>query len=99
MAYVDLKSNWWLSSMTKYATPLQISVNRMKIDNLRSLLFLRSKGQHGPKGQHGVNNLGGISKILNFHPIDLKFEEDLYFTSLNSSSQLFFEVSIDKKST
>ena len=36
-------------------------------------------GQVGPKGQHRpkVNNLVGVSKILNFHPIDLKFEEDL----------------------
>ena len=31
-----------------------------------------------------VNNLGEISEILNFHPIHLKFEEDLYFRSLNS---------------
>ena len=36
-----------------------------------------------------VNNLGDISKILNFHPIDLTFEEDFYFRSLNLTSQLF----------
>ena len=34
-------------------------------------------------------NIGRISKIVNFHPIDLKFEEDLYFTSLNSTGKLF----------
>ena len=39
----------------------------------------RSKGQQRPK----VNNLGEISKMLNFHPIVLKFEEDLQFRSLN----------------
>ena len=33
-----------------------------------------SKGQHRSK----VNNLGEISKFLNFHPIDLKFEDDIY---------------------
>ena len=53
----------------------------------------RSKGQHRPK----VNNLGGISKILNFHPIDLKFEKDLYFRSLNSTNQLVYEVNMDQK--
>ena len=31
----------------------------------------------------------GISKILNFHLIDLKFEEKLYFRTMNSTSQLF----------
>ena len=48
-------------------------------------------GHHGPKGQHRpkVNNKVGISKILNFHQIDLKFEVDLYFRSLNSTRQLF----------
>ena len=35
-------------------------------------------------------NIGRISKIVNFHLNDLKFEEDLYFRSLNSTSQLFF---------
>ena len=45
----------------------------------------RSKGQHRPK----VNSLGEISKILNFHPIDLKFEEDIYFMSLNSTNKYF----------
>ena len=44
--------------------------------------FKRSKGQHRPKG----NKLAKISKILNFHPIDLKFEQDLYFRSLNSTT-------------
>ena len=53
----------------------------------------RSKDQHRLK----VNNLGEISKILNFHPIDLKFEEDLYFRSRNSNNQLFFKVNIDQK--
>ena len=36
-----------------------------------------------------VNNLGGISKILNFHPIDLKFEKDIYFRSLNLTTNYF----------
>ena len=36
-------------------------------------------------------------KILNFHPIDLKFEEDLYFRSRNSTCQLFFEININGK--
>ena len=35
-----------------------------------------------------VNNFGEISKILNFHLIDLKFDKDLYFRSLNSTSEL-----------
>ena len=42
----------------------------------------RSNGQRRPK----VNNFSEISKVLNFHPIDLKFEEDIYFMSLNSTS-------------
>ena len=50
-----------------------------------SLLFLRSKGQHRLK----VNNLSGISKILNFHPTDVKFEEDIYFRSLTSTTNYF----------
>ena len=43
-------------------------------------------GQNRPKGQHRpmVNNFGEISEILNFHPIDLKFEVDLHVRSLNS---------------
>ena len=44
-----------------------------------------SKGQHRPN----VNNFGEISKILNFHPIDLKFEEDIYVGSLNSTTNSF----------
>ena len=35
------------------------------------------------------DNKGRISEIVNFHPIDLKFEENLYFRSLNSISKLF----------
>ena len=42
---------------------------------------------------------GEISKILNFHPIDLKFEEDLYFTSLNSTRQLFSRSTWTKRTT
>ena len=30
-----------------------------------------------------------ISKIDNFHPIDLKFEDDSHFRSMNSTSQFF----------
>ena len=30
-----------------------------------------------------------ISKILNFHPIDLKFEEDLHIRSVNSTNNYF----------
>ena len=45
----------------------------------------RAKGQHRPK----VNNFGEFSKILDFHPIDLKFEENLYFRSLNSTTNYF----------
>ena len=44
-----------------------------------------SKRQHRPK----VNNWGEISKILNFHPIDLKFEEYLYIWSLNLVKYIF----------
>ena len=40
------------------------------------------KGKNRPK----VNNYGGISKILNFQPIDLIFEEDLHISSLNSTT-------------
>ena len=43
-----------------------------------------------------VNNFGGISKILNFHQNDLKFEEDLYFRSLNSEP-IIFEINMDQK--
>ena len=48
-------------------------------------------GQHWPIGQHRtkVNNKGGISKILNFHPIDWKFEEELYIWSMNSPLIIF----------
>ena len=38
---------------------------------------------------HLKDNIGRISKIVNFHPIDLKFEEKLQIWSLNSTSQLF----------
>ena len=34
-------------------------------------------------------NIGLISNIVNFHPIDLKFEEDLYFWSVNSTTNYF----------
>ena len=40
---------------------------------------LRSKGQH----------LSQISKIINFHPIDFKFEEDLHIRSGNSTTNYF----------
>ena len=36
-----------------------------------------------------VINLGGISKILNFHPIDLKFEEELHYLVIEFNHQLF----------
>ena len=45
-----------------------------------------SKGQHRPK----VNNLGAVSKIINFHPIDLKFEQDLHFRWMNSTTYYFW---------
>ena len=35
-------------------------------------------------------NIGRISKIITFHPIDLKFEEDLYCRSLNSTTNYFW---------
>ena len=38
-------------------------------------------GPHWPKGQHRPN-----SKIVNFHPIHLKFEEELHIWSLNSTT-------------
>ena len=34
-------------------------------------------------------NIGRICKIVSFHPIDLKFEEDLHIWSLNSSTTYF----------
>ena len=40
LADVDLKNNWWLNSMTKYATPLQISSHQIKIDNFRNLAYV-----------------------------------------------------------
>ena len=45
----------------------------------------------GPNGQNRpkVDKLGDFSKILNFHPINLKFEEDLYFRLMNSTSESF----------
>ena len=54
----------------------------------KSIVFevKRSKGQHKQK----VNNLGGISKILNFHPIDLKFEEDFANQVTEFNEQVFF---------
>ena len=42
----------------------------------------RSKGHHRPK----VNNFFQISKILNFHLINFKFEDDLHIRSLNSTT-------------
>ena len=33
-------------------------------------------------------NRSHISKVVDFHLIDLKFEDDLYFRSLNSTSEL-----------
>ena len=49
-------------------------------------------GQHEPKGQHRpkFNNYAGISKILNFHASDFKFEEDLHISLLNSTSIYFW---------
>ena len=41
--------------------------------------------------------IGHISKIVNFHLIDLKFEKDLYITLLNSNGQLFLLVNIHQK--
>ena len=143
----DLKNNWWLNSMTKYATPLQISsewdenlgfqkyhlswwpwafvdllvhvdlknncrveFSDMKYKSFATFKSIRWKlriyischwiqlgnyfwGQHGLKGQHRpkVINLGGISKTLNFHPIHLKFEEDLHIRSLNSTTNYFWD--------
>ena len=57
-------------------------------------IVLRSKGQQRPK----VNNIGEVSKILKFHPIDLKFEEDLYFRSMKSTSQLFLRSTSTERS-
>ena len=36
-----------------------------------------------------ISNFSGISKILNFYPIELKFEEDFYVWSLNSTTNCF----------
>jgi len=55
----------------------------------------RSQGQHRPK----VNNLVVISKILNLHPINLKFEKELYCRSLNSTSGLYLRSTKTKSST
>ena len=35
-------------------------------------------------------NIGRISKIVNFHPIDLKFGEELYIWSINSTTDYFW---------
>ena len=44
------------------------------------------------------NKIPGESREeLDFHPIDLKFEEDLYFRSLNSTSELFWRITWMKK--
>ena len=45
-----------------------------------------SKGQHRPK----VNNFGWIPKIVNFHSIDLKFEEELQIWVFNSTNNCFW---------
>ena len=34
-------------------------------------------------------NLGGISKIVNLHPIDLKFEEELHIWSSSTNTNYF----------
>ena len=44
-------------------------------------------------------NIGRISKIVNFQPIDLKFEEDLYFRSQTSTNQLLLMSTLTKRST
>jgi len=49
--------------------------------------ILREKGQNIKTGQKV--NLGQISKILSFHPIDLIFEEELHIWSLNSTTNYF----------
>ena len=36
-----------------------------------------------------VNNQIGVAKIRNFHPIDLKFVEELHIRSLNSTTNYF----------
>ena len=41
-------------------------------------------------------NIGRISKIDHFHPIDFKFEEHLHIRSLNSTTN-YFEVNIGQK--
>ena len=59
--------------VTKFKSPIIFEVN------------IKQKVNIGPRSTTKVV----FRKFLNFHPIDLKFEEDLYFMSLNSTSQLF----------
>ena len=53
------------------------------VNLLFSIIFEVSIGQK-------VNMLSAVSKILNFHPIDLKFEEGFQIRSLNSSTNFFW---------
>ena len=48
-------------------------------------------GQQTPKGLHWpkVSNQIVVSKILTFHPTNLKFEEDFHIRSLNSTVNYF----------
>jgi len=46
-----------------------------------SKIWSTKKGDVGQKA-----NLGRFSKILKFHPIDLKFEQDLQIRSMNSTT-------------
>ena len=71
---------------TKLHHMVMFVIRKKVFEEEEGFLCLRSKGQHRPK----VNNWGGISKILNFHPIDLKFEEDLHIWSLNSTTNYFW---------
>ena len=72
-------SSDWLEIWTEFSYQL--------IEFNQQLFFSQNwpKGQHRPK----VNNFGEISKFLNFHPIDLKFEEHFHISSLNSTTNYF----------
>ena len=78
------RPNFWNCQFSSDWREIWREVAYLVIEVNRPIIFEvnRPKGQYRPK----VNNFGGISKILNFHPNDLKFKEDLHIRSLNSTT-------------
>ena len=76
-------------SVCFYVYRLQVTILNRSSGNHHMVEFTVSKnatvfeviGQHRPKVK-----VGRISKIVNFHRIDLKFKEELHSCSLNSTN-------------